>query len=456
MMRGQSLRAAAARAAAYAAAYAAALIVTLSATDAGAWWGSRAGRSGASMPAPAPSAPPLSTRTARVDALPRAVGPFELKSRDGNWSLRPGLAVQLRLVLTSLAEPGAGDPPDSYVEARRIRPTLGGALFNKDLSYLLHLSTAPGAVELMDWYLDYRFGDGLRAQAGQFKIPFTRYRMASYKHLTFTDWAVATKYFGAERQMGLSLHNGHGVPGVPLSYEVGVFTGTNARAAHGVGPSLVYGEAPANPSDLIDPAPRASLHPELVAHLAYNLGGIDPRQDTDFTAGDLRLSAGLSAAWDLDPVVTEDLALRLAPEVLIKYRGASLFGVFYLGFDRASGADADVLDQQLAMLGGLVQASYFFAGQLEVSARWSMVHVDAGLLAAARTRAAVTNLQRPGAVNPRAGTLQREEERGVGFNVYLIGTSLKWQTDLSWLLAGRVDGSTRHQLRLRTQLHLAF
>ncbi len=433
--------------------------MTLSAMDARAWWGSRPGRSGrsaASSPAPPPTASPLSTKTARVVALPRAVGPFELKSRDGNWSLRPGLAVQLRFTLTSLAEPGAGDPPDSYVEARRIRPTLSGALFNKDLRYKLHLSTAPGAVELMDWYLDHRFGADLRARVGQFKIPFTRYRMASYQHLTLTDWAITSKYFGAERQMGLCLHNGYGAPGAPLSYEVGVFTGTNARAAHGIGPARVYGETPANPSDLIDPAPRASLHPELVAHLAYNHEGIDPRQDTDFAGGDLRFSAGLSAAWDLDPVVTKDLALRLAPELLIKYGGASLFGVFYLGFDRASGVDADVTDQQLAMLGGLVQASYLFAGQLEVSARWSMVHVDARLLTAARTRAAVTNLQSPGAVNPRAGTLQREEERGVGFNVYLIGTSLKWQTDLTWLLAGRVDGTTRHQLRLRTQLHLAF
>ena len=135
---------------------------------------------------------------------------------------------------------------------------------------------------------------------------------------------------------------------------------------------------------------------------------------------------------------------------------ASFFGAFYLGFDRAAGDDADVLDQRLAMLGGVVQASYFFAGQLEVSARWSMVVVDAGLLAAARTRAVVTNLLTPGALSPHAGTLQREEERGVGFNVYLIGTSLKWQTDLTWLLAAHVDGATRHQLRLRTQLHLAF
>jgi hypothetical protein len=428
--------------------------VLLVPADAEAWWGSRPGRVAASAP-PAPSPTPAPPRSAARTLLPEALGPFELKSRDGNWSLRPGLTAQLRFTLTSVAGSGVDDPLDSYVEARRIRPTLAGALFNKDLRYLLHLSTAPGSVELMDWYLDYRFGDGVRARVGQWKIPFTRYRMGSYKHLTLTDWPVAPKYFGAERQMGLCLHNGYG-SGAPLAYEVGIFTGTNARAAHGVGLSRVYGQTPANPSDLIDPGPRASLHPELVAHLAYNHNGIDPRRDTDFAGGDLRLSVGLSAAWDLDPVVSEDLALRLAPELLLKYGGASLFGAFYLGFDRAAGADADVLDQQLAMLGGVVQASYFFAGQLEVSARWSMVVVDAGLLAAARTRAAVTNLLTPGALSPHAGTLQREEERGVGFNVYLIGTSLKWQTDLTWLLAAHVDGATRHQLRLRTQLHLAF
>ena len=395
----------------------------------------------------------------RTAAAEERIGPFSVSSEDGRWSLTPGLALQLRYQLDA-REVGEEGDTDGFVEARRVRPTLRGALLSKELGYYLHLSTAPGSIELMDAYLDYTLRPWLRARAGQWKIPFTRYRTGSFKDLTLVDWPVVTTYFGAERQMGLALHNGYEKPPAGLQYEAGVFTGVNARASHAVGLSRLFGETPASPSDLADPGPRAGVHPELVAHLAYNLAGIDPSRDTDWEGGPLRLSAGVSAAWDLDPDPQADLALRLAPEVLLKLLRLSLFGAFYVGFVRTGDG---VGDQRLGMLGGVFQTSYLFREQLELALRYAIVQNDAGLLQDARDRAralieAATDLQERSALEKRyakAGTVQREHETAIGLNVYLIGRSLKLQTDLSWL-AHDTAAVRKHDLRFRTQLQLAF
>jgi hypothetical protein len=395
------------------------------------------------------------------DRPDKIIGPFSLSSgEDGRWSLDVGLAMQLRFTAVSQLTGEAGELLDTLVEARRIRPTLSGRLFSKDLRFFLHLSTAPGSVEFMDWYLDYRFSQGLSARVGQWKIPFTRFRTGSFKNLTFNDWPVVTTYFGAERQMGLALHNGYTSP-PRLQFEAGLFSGVNARASHAVGLARLYGDEPPNPSDLIDPAPRASLHPELVVHLAYNHGGIDSFFDSDFVGGPLRFSAGISAAWDLDPSPTEDLALRLAPEVLIKVEGLSAFGALYLGWDRAGDS---VSDQRQVMVGGVIQTSYLVTRRLEVSARYAFVHTSDELLDDARDRAErilaaakdAAQAQQLTARYSGAGRIQLEQEATVGLNVYLVGRSLKWQTDLGWIARTLRDAWRRSSIRLRSQLQLAF
>jgi hypothetical protein len=333
-------------------------------------------------------------------------------------------------------------------------------VFSKDLGYYLHLSTAPGSTELMDVYIDYTLRPSLRARAGQWKIPFTRYRTGSFKDLTLVDWPVATTYFGAERQMGLALHNGYEKTPSGLQYETGLFTGVNARASHAVGLTRLFGEKPLNPSNLADPGPRAQVHPELVAHVAYNLGGIDASTDTDWDGGPLRVSAGVSAAWDLDPDRHADLALRLAPEVLLKLLRLSVFGVFYAGFVRTGDG---VADQRLGMLGAMFQASYLFRERLELALRYAIVQNDPDLLQDARDRARALIAAAADSASRQAlekqyagvGTIQREHETSAGLNVYLVGRSLKLQTDLSWLAHDTTGGRT-HDIRFRTQLQLAF
>ncbi len=310
----------------------------------------------------------------------------------------------------------------------------------------------------MDAYLDFRFHPQVSLRAGQAKIPFTRYRIGSYKDLTLVEWSMLTGYFGAERQLGLTLHNGWEKPPW-LEYELGLYTGVNARASHAVALSRLFGETIDNPSSLVDGGPVLALHPELVAHLALSSEGMTTSTDTDFERGPLRASAGLSFAWDLQPDRLRDLSMRLAPELLLKYRGASFSSVFYVAFARTGDT---VARQQLVFTGFLFQGSYLLLRWLELAIRYSLLDVNEGMADRARARAAqIVATAAPEkapdlvAQYKNAGSLRSEQELTFGVNLYVIRSSLKWQNDFAWTRAGRYDGE-REGLRYRSQLQLSF
>lgn len=393
--------------------------------------------------------------------MPERIGPFSIQSEDGRYRLKVGLIAQLQMRADSRElGPAKGHETTVQYLARRIRPSLRGNALSKDLGFYLHLSTAPGSLEFMDWYLDFRFHPDFRLRGGQFKIPFTRYRIQSFKNLTLVDWSMMSKYFGAERQMGVALHNGYEKPPA-WAYELGLFTGTNARAANANGLAKVYGEPMGNPSDLVDPAPIPGIHPELVAHLAYNHGGIDVSTDTDFAGGGFRFSGGLSATWDLKPDVVQDFTARLAAEVLLKFRGASLAAMAYLGWTpHIVPGDAG---PHLGVVGAQAQVSYQLFRVVEFSARYAFITLSDGLRHGALIRSQALIAAAPDDETRQAltkqyqgvGDLRQDHEIAAGINLYLIGRSLKWQNDVTWRVR-TLEMESRVDITFRTQMQLAF
>lgn len=385
---------------------------------------------------------------------------LKLASADGQSSIEFHLALQLRWeYLYQDQGTGKDRTSQSKLMLRRIRPTLSGSLLTEELTWLLHLSTAPGSLELMDLWIDYKIHPWLQVQVGQMKIPFTRYRLNSFQDRPLVEWSYPTHYFGAERQLGVMLHNGVGKP-PDFEFELGVFDGVNARASNGIGAEKVYAEPPINPSNLAQPTPLEHLHTELVLHLAYNYGGIHVRRPSDLEGGPPRFSVGASLAWDLNPRPLHDLQLRVAPEAEFRWAGFAIGGQFYLGlFDPLAGGDG----YQPGLLGGLVYASYFFGGAYEISARWANVSILSAYRTDARTHADAkiaaagdeTEAAALGNRYARTGRLHNEQEINLGFNWYLLGTTLKWQIDLG-LLVHELDSQTLYDAQLRTQLQLAF
>ncbi|MCB2229774.1 OprO/OprP family phosphate-selective porin [bacterium] len=383
------------------------------------------------------------------------IGPFETANRDSTAVLRLQLASQLQTYWET-RDNGGGTQRESglFMRARRIRPSLTLSLPERHLLFRLHLSTAPGAIELMDLYFDARLHNSFSVRAGQFKIPFTRYRIQSFQRLTFVDWSTVTRYFGAERQMGLALHNGYERP-PRYAFVFGLFSGVNARASHGTGIALLHGEKIVNISDLSGSASNSEFHPELVLHLAYNSRGIDVGSDSDPDGGPLRVSIAASAACDMDAAMYEEPSVRVAQEFLFKCRGVSLMTAGYLSFMRKY----DWYRTKLALSGFLIQTSIRVSQRVDIAARYAMVDVDDNVALMARSRAAaiIADTDDPdvSARYKSAGKVQREQEATIGCNYYLDGDNLKLQNDFGFLGTDRLDHD-RTVFQVRSQLQLSF
>ncbi|MEW5741961.1 MAG: porin [Myxococcota bacterium] len=377
------------------------------------------------------------------------LGPFRLGTTEN--FLEPGFATQLRLSVSGSTDSDAR----AQVELRRLRLSLRGRFLDGRLTFFFQMNTTPAALELIDVWANVRFLEGLELRVGQFKTPFTRFRGQSFLSLSLADWPVFSTHFGSERQLGLLVHDGGG-DGSHWVYQVGVFTGVNARASFARGLADVYAEALTNPSDLRTFHGPTSLHPELVARVGHEAAGVHSAQDSDERGGGLRHSLHFSAAWDLRPAYPIDFSARLAPEVLLKWNHVFLDVVAAAGwFKDAAGAVG------LASVGENVEAGWRFSPRWEVTGRFSRVDNTDAVRTDALTRAQGLIAAAPAdeqadvrAQYASAGTPRWRQEVAAGLNVYLLGDGLKWQTDLTWTRT--VSGATTDEVRLRSQLQLAF
>ena len=400
------------------------------------------------------------TGTPRMAWAEARIPRLELSTDDGSSSIRFRLAAQI-LWSYSYEDRGSGQPAesDNAIEFRRLRPVVSGSVFTEAFTYLLHLNLVPGALELMDLWFNYRFHRHVEMRLGQLKIPYTRYRLGSYSTRPVVDWSVPNRYFGAERQIGVMLHNNLGRPG-SWEYQIGVYTGVNSQASNGVGMALTYGEPRHNPSDLTDPAGPSSFNPEIVAHFAYNHNDMNVRAPQDWEGGPARFSVGASVAWDARPTAGQDLTLRFAPEVILKLHGFTLWGVFHLGFfDEAAGSER----MELGVLAAVAQASYVFLDRYEVGLRYTNVTLlsalrdDARAYADLRIEEAEDEDERLDLVDrfDEVGLLEGEHEITLGFNVYFFDTALKLQLDGGLLIHECTDGD-RYDMLIRIQGQLTF
>jgi hypothetical protein len=396
---------------------------------------------------------------AEDEGWPDGIEPFILGSTDDRGSLQLSLAIQ---GLFSMDVTDIDSEQDSRNEAgaqfRRLRFVLKGHLLTPAFTYLLHLSTLPGSLELMDLFIDYRFHSHVRLRAGSLKIPLTRFRNNSFKNLSMVDWPLPTQYFGAERQLGLVLHNGYGANA--FEYELGLMTGVATRPSHAQGLARLYGETMPNRSDLTGPTFTNGVHPEIVLHLAYNFGSYEHKPEADMNGGPPRFSIGASAAWDIRPVYTEDLSLRVAPELWFKAYGLHVHVTGYLGFSEIEGR----MDQTApTMWAAVAAAGYTFGSRVDLSVQYAHMGTIHMLRADARERAdeiiaAATDPDEALALTEQyenAGAFERRHEVCLGVIFFIIGQSLKWSTDLAYLNT-TASGQVSHDMRFRTQLQLVF
>ena len=239
--------------------------------------------------------------------------------------LTVGVVAQLR------GEVGWADgEPTLDVRVHRLRPSLRANAGGGAVGLSTQLNATPGNLEVLDVVVDARLRQEVRVRVGQFKIPFTAYRLRSFQSMVLADWSITARAFGGERQWGVAAGGNHDA----WRWSAGLFTGRNQRAAHAVRLPELYGRQLANPSALVEPGPPASsVHPELVVHAGRYADGLDPRSGRDpHRDGRWRLGIAGSAALDARPVRGEDFAGRMALDCVLQGHGVGLVAVVATGW----------------------------------------------------------------------------------------------------------------------------
>jgi len=409
------------------------------------------------------SAEPSTTSLAEAEVdvpddrkLPMRLGPVRIKiGKTDDW-IGIGFATQLEFEYDQQFAT-AGFPKDSTetLEFRRIRTTLSSSFIDGRIRSRFQINMTPSAFELIDmWFAFTRFKFAT-FRMGQFKIPYDRYRAQSFAALSLVDWAPTTRMFGSERQVGAEML---GIGGfLKAEYAIGLFSGTNARAAHAVGITEVYGEVPGNASNFGGGDVVSEFHPELAARAAKNFGKINTDTNSDVTGSkELRHSLGFGIAWDARPNATQDLGLRLSAEWLGKIRHIHMNVVSYIAWYKPWQGGKILYGP----MGFMAETGYRFSLMWELALRYSMTYLTPWLRSDARDYGA---FQIANATDPAAAMLQygqngeqtTNNELAIAGTSHIIGNSLKVLAEAAWM-AQRWEAGRRNAFRFNVQFQFLF
>jgi len=388
--------------------------------------------------------------------LPTRLGPVRISVGKGNDWIGIGFATQIEFEYDQQFET-AGFPSASSetLEFRRIRFSLSSSFIEGRITSRFQINLTPSAFELIDmWFAFTRFKFAT-FRIGQFKIPYDRYRAQSFAALSFADWAPTTRMFGSERQVGGEMLASGGF--FDLEYAIGLFSGVNARAAHAVGITEVYGEVPLSASDLGFGEVVSAFHPEIALRVAKNFGDIDTASNSDvLRTKHLRHSIGAGLAWDARPVATEDLGVRLSAEWLGKFRGMYVNAISYLAWYKPwQGGKI-----RFGPLGFMAESGYRFTLMWELALRYSITYLTPWLRSDARSYG---ENQIANATDPDQATIQygrngdetTNQELSIAGTSRIIGNSLKVTAETTWVYQLWNTGG-RNGFRLNLQLQMVF
>jgi len=388
--------------------------------------------------------------------LPMRLGPVRIKvGKTEDW-IGIGFAAQMEFEYDQQFA-GAGVQKDSNqtLEFRRIRTTLSSSFIDGRIQSRFQINMTPSAFELIDMWFSFTRFKFATFRVGQFKIPYDRYRAQSFAALSLVDWAPTTRMFGSERQVGAEMLAGGGFLG--LEYALGIFSGVNARASHGVAISEVYGNVPNNPSSFGSGEVVSSFHPELVARVAKNFGQINTDTNSDVMGSKkLRHSVGTGIAWDARPLATQDLALRLSAEWLAKISHLHMNFISYLAWYKPWQGGKILFGP----IGFMAETGYRFSLTWELAIRYSMTYLTPWLRSDSRRYGA---FQIANATDP-ASAIQQYGDNGeqttsnqlaIAGTSHIIGNSLKVVAEAAWV-AQRWEAGRRNGFAIGLQLQFLF
>lgn len=311
------------------------------------------------------------------------------------------------------------------------------ALSNNDLKSSSDFSQSGGAPKIiLDAAVKWKFHRNFSLWVGQTKLPGNRERVVSSQKLQLVDRSLVNSIFNIDRDLGIHLRGKFKVGNAVIKPIVSIDKGEGRNIiAENIGglsytgrlEYLPLGEF-ASKGDYFEADLKREPTPKLAFGGSINLNKGDARQKR----------TGVFLVDENGDYLTNDLQTILL-DVMFKYKGFSAFAEYA---DKRCVLDdgvrhEDVVEQMIDAngrsyhtgTGFMMQAGYLLKSNWEFAARYTTVTPD--------WEHSFTGIK----------------EYTFGINKYIVGHSLKVQSDVS--LVDKADKET-NELRYRLQFELAF
>lgn len=302
-------------------------------------------------------------------------------------------------------------------------------LSNRDMSTSSEEGYGSGASRLiLDAVLKYQFHKHWSFWVGQTKLPGNRERVVSSGNLQFVDRSNVNSKFNIDRDMGIQLHGKYTIGTsfiVQPTFALSQGEGRDITAGNKGG--LCY-------TGRIDFLPLG----EFEGKRQHNVLSDITRQSTpklaigftgNLNQGAVRQQGQLgSFVYDSLGELAENDLMLLEADVLFKLKGFSLLSEFAV---TGAGSKMDGTTKQYYTGTGFnVQAGYLLKNNVEFAGRFTKVMPD----------------------NEDYSGLTATDEYTLAVSRYVVGHSLKVQSDMAWI----VQNGFQEELRIRAQIEMQF
>ncbi|WP_211214312.1 porin [Pontibacter roseus] len=354
---------------------------------------------------------------------------------DSSFSLKAG--VRFQTLYQGVSNPDTKDWDDRFL-IRRARLKFEGFAFSPRLEYKIELGLSNSDIGsdipdqtnnadniILDAVARWQVAPGLQLWVGQTKLPGNRERVISSQKMQFVDRSLLNSRFNLDRDAGLQLHHEHQLGQVVLR-EVGAISMGEGRdiTVNNTGGYSYTGRFEVLPfgafegeGDYVGSDISREQTPKLALAASYDFNDDAMREQA-------QLGDYLSAPRDLHTWFVD---------AMFKYKGFSSMAEY---------AHRRAPD-------GAVVARDEFGGVTEAFTTGNAFNIQAGYLLPTNWEIAGRYTE----YTPTAATGQRDQQQyTLGLSKYIVGHSLKVQSDVSLLQEANQADRTMFRLQLEVAL----
>jgi len=377
----------------------------------------------------------ITNLNAQVTKAPKfGKGLFNLVGQDSSWTMKVGLRFQF--LATALMQ--EGESPESSFLIRRSRLKFDGFALTPKLKYKIELGLSNRDVSgvskftgntpryVMDAVLKYNFYENFVLWVGQTKLPGNRERVISSANMQQVDRSILNARFNIDRDIGFQLRHHLTISKNFVIKEIFALSQGEGRnvVTGNLGGHQYTGRIELLPmgnftgkGDYFGSDLKREQTPKLALGISY-----------DHNNNAVRTRSNQGAYMETDTGFYETNINTLFIDAMFKYKGFSLMAEYA---DRdakdpiAKNSDGTETGDVVQVGTGVnIQSGYLFKNNWEVSGRYSTVELDENI----------------------TGTMP-ENQYTLGLSKFIVGHSLKVQTDVSFINIANLGDQVLYRLQ---------